>query len=299
MEYQMNKPGKITVKLMAVAQILAITLLAACTPGLSANACHATGDTANPYEEVTVNSTELVNEHLAHPNDIFPVPVGGCPASSVAASSGKIVICHVTGSEANPYNEISVSVNGLNGHGKHEGDIIPVPEGGCPANLVVSTPQDSSTVCHATGDTANSYEELTVTSAELNEHLGHPNDFSPVPVTGCPTTLAVISEGMIAICHATGNAATPYEEFTVSVDGLDGHGVHEGDIIPVPEGGCPATNPVVTSPGNNDKITICHATGSKKNPYNEITVSVNGLNGHGQHGGDIIPAPAGGCPTTK
>ena len=38
----MNKPEKITVKLMAVAQILAITLLAACTPGLSAIACHTT-----------------------------------------------------------------------------------------------------------------------------------------------------------------------------------------------------------------------------------------------------------------
>jgi hypothetical protein len=53
------------------------------------------------------------------------------------------------------------------------------------------------------------------------------------------------------------------------------------------------------------KITICHATKSVKNPYVEITISVNGLNGHGpaddprHHAGswqDIIPAPAGGCP---
>ncbi len=83
-----------------------------------------------------------MNEHLAHPNDIFPVPVGGCPTSPVAINNGQIAICHVTGSEANPYNEISVSVNGLNGHSKHEGDIIPVPEGGCPASMVVSTPQE-------------------------------------------------------------------------------------------------------------------------------------------------------------
>ena len=147
----MKKFSKMMIKLLVITQILALTLLTACaTVGnaldttTSTNVCHATGDTANPYEEVTVNSTELMNEHLAHPNDIFPVPVDGCPASSVAASDGKIVICHVTGSETNPYNEISVSVNGLNGHGKHEGDIIPVPEGGCPANLVVSTPQDSN-----------------------------------------------------------------------------------------------------------------------------------------------------------
>ena len=54
------------------------------------------------------------------------------------------------------------------------------------------------------------------------------------------------------------------------------------------------------------KITICHATKSHKNPYVEITISVNGLHGHGpaddphHHEGswpDIIPAPAGGCPS--
>jgi hypothetical protein len=45
------------------------------------------------------------------------------------------------------------------------------------------------------------------------------------------------------------------------------------------------------------KITICHATGSATNPFVEITISVNGLHGHGKHGDDIIPAPAGGCPT--
>ncbi|MBI5950430.1 MAG: hypothetical protein HY865_02120 [Chloroflexi bacterium] len=288
--------------MIVVTQILALILLTACatvgsvldTP-TSTNICHATDDPSNPYEEITVTNAEL-NEHLAHPNDIFPVPVDGCPASPAADSGGKITICHVTGSETNPYSEITVSVNGLEGHDKHDGDIIPVPEGGCPASLVVSTPQDSSTVCHATGDTAIPYEELTVTSAELSEHLEHPNDFSPVPVSGCPATLAVISEGMIAICHATGDAATPYEEFTVSVDGLDGHGVHEGDVFPSTEGGCPTADPVVSG---NDKITICHATGSKKNPYNEITIGVDGLSGHNQHEGDIIPAPAGGCPTTK
>jgi len=47
---------------------------------------------------------------------------------------------------------------------------------------------------------------------------------------------------------------------------------------------------------NNDTVSICHATESKKNPYVLITVNVNGLNGHGTHEGDIIPAPANGCP---
>ena len=43
-------------------------------------------------------------------------------------------------------------------------------------------------------------------------------------------------------------------------------------------------------------VQICHATGSKNNPYVLLKVNPNGLNGHGKHAGDIIPAPAGGCP---
>jgi len=47
---------------------------------------------------------------------------------------------------------------------------------------------------------------------------------------------------------------------------------------------------------SNEKVTICHATGSSTNPFVQITISKNGLNGHDHHD-DIIPAPAGGCPT--
>jgi len=49
-----------------------------------------------------------------------------------------------------------------------------------------------------------------------------------------------------------------------------------------------------TQPCDDEKVTICHATGSMTNPYVMITVSANGLNGHGDHEGDIIPAPADG-----
>ena len=48
------------------------------------------------------------------------------------------------------------------------------------------------------------------------------------------------------------------------------------------------------------KTTICHSTGSAKNPYVTITISDNALPAHRRHhdGRDIIPAPAGGCPAT-
>ena len=119
-------------KLAPVAAIFGILLLAACTPQVT-SVCHATGDTAAPYEEVSVDATS-VQEHLDHPNDFWPVPAGGCPATLVTITDGKITICHATNSENNPYNEITIDANGLNGHGDHEGDIIPAPEGGCPSS---------------------------------------------------------------------------------------------------------------------------------------------------------------------
>lgn len=282
------------IKLAMTFQLIAMILLASCATGVSAsaNVCHATGDAA-PYEEITLNSTELLNEHRMHAEDIFPIPVGGCPTSLVEVTDGNITICHTTSSESNPYEEITISVNGLSGHGDHEGDIIPMPLEGCPTTPLVNDDDDDKaiTVCHATDDTLTPYEELTVTEAELSEHLEHSNDINPVPATGCPEYPIVITDGAVTFCHATGDVANPYEEITVSVNGLDGHDEHADDVFPVSEEGCPSDMDIVT-----DKITICHATSSKKNSYNQITVSANGLNGHNKHADDIIPMPAGGCP---
>jgi len=53
--------------------------------------------------------------------------------------------------------------------------------------------------------------------------------------------------------------------------------------------------PFIVVANGTEKITICHATGSEKNPYVEITISVKGLNGHLYHEGDVIPVPPEGC----
>lgn len=279
--------------LVAFAQIFAITILAGCNTSIPATICHFTGDGgAFPYEEIRITQTDMI-AHLSHANDVFPAPEGGCPTSPLDITDGKITICHSTGDTATPYNEIIVSVRGLNGHGAHEGDIIPVPEGGCPTSPLVIL-DDKITICHATGDEVTPYEEITVRVNGLDGHVTHESDIVPAPAGGCPTSPLEILDGKITICHATGDNAVPYEEITVSVNGLNGHVMHEGDIIPAPENGCP-TIPLEVLDG---KIKICHATGNETNPYNEITVSLNGLNGHVKHVDDLIPAPQSGCPTT-
>lgn len=54
---------------------------------------------------------------------------------------------------------------------------------------------------------------------------------------------------------------------------------------------------LATEPDNNERVTICHATGSVTHPYVEITVSENALAAHREHQDrlDIIPAPPTGC----
>ncbi|MGA1506779.1 MAG: MBG domain-containing protein, partial [Ilumatobacteraceae bacterium] len=156
----------------------------------------------------------------------------------------RISICHATGSASNPYVQITVDAEGLNGHGDHADDIIPAPAGGCSARVVARAQAATTT-------------------------------------TRVPRR--------ISICHATGSDTNPYVEITVDVEGLNGHGDHAGDIIPAPLGGCSleaVNSQRVTTTTAPRRISICHATGSETNPYVEITVDANGLNGHGAHDDD-------------
>lgn len=238
----MKKINKITGKLGAFTLILMITFLAACNgQGTPVNACHYTGDLTTPYEEIAITSTNL-NEHLGHPNDIYPVPKGGCPTDPLVVTDGKVIICHATSSKTDPYDEISVNVQGLGGHANHAGDIIPMPEAGCPTTRWDIT-DGKITICHASSREINPYNEITVNANGLNGHDKHATDIIPAPVDGCPPILVEITDGKITICHMTGSETNPYNEITVSVNGLNGHDKHVGDIIPVSAGGCPTTKP--------------------------------------------------------
>lgn len=121
------------------------------------------------------------------------------------------------------------------------------------------------------------------------------------------TAPANAGDDKVSICHATGSESNPFVSITVSKNALNGngHASHSGDLIPAPAGGCPGGSKGDHGPKDDDeghdskKVTICHATGSEKNPYVVITIPEKAWwNGHkdGHNGrADIYPVPAGGC----
>ena len=137
---------------------------------------------------------------------------------------------------------------------------------------------------------------LTVPGANTGETAQASQETAPVEAT-------VVPEAVSASCQAGQSIAAilrSQERFSDFVGALESAGLMDKlgqdgayTVFAIPNGVFVTS----TLEASSKKITICHATGSKTNPYVEITISVNGLNGHDRHNDDIIPAPAGGCPS--
>lgn len=177
-------------------------------------------------------------------------------------------------------------------------------EGGAAPATTTTLPKIA--ICHATGDATNPYVRVLVDPTSLDGHRDHADDVIPAPAGGCSArsvarVRAVTTTSLprtTTICHATGSPSEPYVEVTVNIGDLGEHATHTDDIIPAPAEGCSARSirryraTTTTAP---QSVRICHATGRPDEPYVEISVSALGLDGHGSHSDDIIPAPAAGC----
>jgi hypothetical protein len=90
--------------------------------------CHATGNASDPYDEITINVTEL-NAHCGDAGDLIPAPEGGCPPAVCTPESkektcgsdtcgtkknncGQSVVCGACGSNESCQNGLCVSSGG-------------------------------------------------------------------------------------------------------------------------------------------------------------------------------------------
>ena len=111
-----------------------------------------------------------------------------------------------------------------------------------------------------------------------------------------------VDEGFVSVVNANATVKALAGQTTTSAVGqpptepafrISG----EGQVMQIGTGSSPCRHRPSAQNNQNGKVTLCHATGSATNPYVEITVSMQGAaNGHEKHAGDIIPAPADGCP---
>lgn len=83
-------------------------------------------------------------------------------AATAVAGSDRTTICHATGSESNPYVEITVSNSALAAHRHHQGreDIIPAPAGGCPGEPSDIPPTETVTVTETVTTPAETIERV-------------------------------------------------------------------------------------------------------------------------------------------
>jgi hypothetical protein len=254
-------------------------------------------------------------------------------ADELAAAKGKILICHATGDAKDPFRQIEVSVNALNGH-KGPPDIIPVPAGGCPlATTPVgeveqggSTPAEDARAAESEAEKAAALEAKAAEEearAAAEEALAKANEQAAKEAAAA----AAAAEAAAAKAHAQAAAETdPVKAAKLRNEAAAQEAValSERDIAAIDtalaasestqaaaeralaaddraaaqEAAAQAQEGVEFAQQAAQaagRVVICRPTGQKRRPYRLIVVPAIGLGGVG-HLADIIPAPANGCP---
>src|SRR3954465_2909907 len=85
------------------------------------------------------------------------------PATAPSRQHGqpKVTICHHTGSQSNPWVQITVAEPAVKAHRRH-GDLVPAPAGGCPAAQEKEKAASSSPAKAAPEGKAHRHEKVTI-----------------------------------------------------------------------------------------------------------------------------------------
>jgi hypothetical protein len=157
----------------------------------------------------------------------------------------------------------------------------------------------------------NGRQQIVTAGQSTRMDLGGPEGMTAISDPSPPYPLS--PEGLILACTLTGSFCSQQEITPVSLldavatllaqSGLGASATPSFTPSPTPTRTRTATPSRTATPQPPTAtpmpvyVTLCHFVST--NHYNEITVGVDpatGTTGHDNHPGDIIPAPAGGCP---
>jgi hypothetical protein len=133
----------------------------------------------------------------------------------------------------------------------------------------------------------DSSEETADTSNSVSDSTGEDGEAGDEPATDTSVPEGFVQNSIIVLDNSEveGQGDESTDTSAPAADSEEDDGVGEF-VIEAPEE--EGAKQIISN-----RINICHAAGNGK--YVEIAVDANGLNGHGDHVGDVIPAPAGGC----
>lgn len=263
------------------------------------------------------NGNGNAERHAAQPQVSQPAPApstttgGGSHSTASSGPGNSAQGCDGshnsdTGHGANHSGPYDNTCNGTaSGNGNGNGKAVGKPCAGCVGNADDKNPKgqypngsdhNAGYECdrnHGIGRTNPAHTGCRTTETTTSGSTGCSGDMSGGNDSGKCGNGGSAGEQQNAGCAQLGSALTSAAAVVLKAVALAHPEVARlADLAAnVANNGCHEDN------GNGHQpITICHATGSATNPYVEITIDENGLNGHGGHPDDIIPAPATGCP---
>jgi hypothetical protein len=235
--------------------------------------CHYPPGNPNSPQEITIPESAWA-VHEAH-GDVQ----GSCdsrPSPGNKLEVNRITVCHYPPGNPNNPQEISIPESAWSVHEAH-GDT----RGGCGGSnpiKEVKVEEKRMDICHFPPNDPNNPKEISIPVSAWSVHEAH-GDF-PGKCNGGGRIIEKPTEELrFTICHYPPGQPNNPQEIVIPESAWTAHEAH-GDT----QGKCGGNIPIVETPVEERKITICHYPPGKPNNPQEIVITESAWTAHEAHG---------------